>query len=89
MVRRAWCAPSYEGMDRPGWIEPAVWTRLASALEAQPAHAADALSDLEAVTASWTRERRTWLIARVAERAIAGVPLPAALMLTLGEVLGD
>ena len=62
---------------------------LVRALEAQPAHAADALGDLEAVTASWSAERRAWLVVQVAERAGAGVPLPAALMLALGEVLGD
>jgi hypothetical protein len=76
-------------MDRPGWIEPGTWRRLALVLEAQPAYGEDALSDLEAVTASWSAERRTWLVVRVAERAGAGVPLPAALMLALGEVLGD
>ena len=83
------CAPSLVKMDRPDWIEPATWKRLALVLDAQPAHAADALSDLEAVTASWSAERRAWLVVRVAERAGAGVPLPAALMLALGEVLGD
>jgi hypothetical protein len=76
-------------MDRPTWIEPAAWKRLATALEAQPAHAADALSDLEAVTAAWSLERRTWLVVRVAEQAHAGVPLPAALMLALCEALDD
>ena len=83
------CAPSLVKMDRPDWIEPATWKRLALVLDAQPAHAADALSDLEAVTATWSTVSRTRLLERVAGRAARGVPLPAALMLALSEVLGD
>jgi hypothetical protein len=76
-------------MDRPGWIEPTTWKRLVLVLEAQPAHADDALGDLEAVTATWSAEARTRLLERVTHRAAGGAPLPAALMLALGEVLDE
>lgn len=71
----------------PSWMSLEAWDRLRPVLAAQPAHAADALSDLHAVTHCWDAERRSWLVDRVADRARSGTPLPAALMLALCEAL--
>ena len=76
-------------MQHPSWMSPEAWERLAPVLRAQPAHAADALSDLRAVTRCWDAKRRAWLVRRVADLGRLGTPLPAALMLALGEVLDD
>ncbi len=65
------------------------WERLRPVLVAQPAHAADALSDLRVVTQCWDAERRSWLVHRVADRGRTGTPLPAALMLALCEALDE
>lgn len=70
-------------------MTPEGWERLLPVLLAQPGHAADALRDLAAVTASWDGGRRAWLVHRVADRGRRGAPLPAALMLALCEVLDD
>jgi hypothetical protein len=76
-------------MSRPVWIEPRLWPRLKAALAAQPDHTADALADLEAVTACWSDDRRRRLVERVTGHALAGVPFPAALMVALTETLDD
>jgi hypothetical protein len=55
----------------------------------QPEHAADSVADLQAVTARWGAAPRERLVLRVADLALAGLPLPAALIVALAEVLDD
>ena len=76
-------------MDRPPWTSAIAWQRLEPALRAQAEHAADALIDLGAMTARWDAARRDRLLMRVADLALAGLPLPAALITALTELLGD
>ena len=59
------------------------------ALASQPEHAGDVLAELEALTAGWGDATRQRLLERVAWRAVRGTPLPAALILALGEVLDE
>lgn len=74
-------------MDGPEWVAPPLRPRLQLALAAQPQFAEEALADLEAVTAGWDEARRTRLVERVVRHALLGKPLPAALMVALGELL--
>jgi hypothetical protein len=76
-------------MDRPHWTSPASWSRLEKAVLAQPEYAEDALEDLHAMTARWSAARRETLLLAVADRALGGVPLPAAVLLALAEAMHD
>jgi hypothetical protein len=49
----------------------------------------DAWADLAALTARWSPAARAGLARRFVAWAETGVPLPAALMLALGEMLDD
>jgi hypothetical protein len=71
-------------MDDSAWIGA---LRRVAAM--QPQHAGDACGDLAAVTARWSPAARARLACRVVAWAEAGVPLPAALVLALGERLDD
>ena len=77
-------------MDRPDWVPARAWRRLAAALRAQPEHAEDVLADLAALTASWDGQARERLIDRFVTHAASGVPAPAAVILSLRDLLeGD
>jgi hypothetical protein len=76
-------------MDCPIATSAAARRRLQQALATQPHHAADAVADLQAVTARWAGAERERLVIRVADLALTGVPFPAALMVALAEVLDD
>lgn len=65
-------------MQRPDWVSPPAWGRLEAALSGQPAHACDALADLEAVARSWDEATRERFLAAFVGLAEDGVPLPAA-----------
>lgn len=75
-------------MRRPEWVPVPAWRRLEAALRGQPAHARAALDDLSAVVATWedgaARERLLERFVGLAER---GVPLPAAFILSLSDLL--
>ncbi len=74
-------------MDCPPWVPTSAWPHLEAALERQPAHAADALVDLEASTAGWDVECQLALLERFTAAAAAGIPLPAAFIYALTGVL--
>ncbi len=74
-------------MDRPEWVPAPAWARLGPALGGQPAHALDALVDLEAATRCWDAAPRARLLERFSARAEAGVPLPAAFILALSDLM--
>jgi hypothetical protein len=77
-------------MRRPDWVPGPAWRRLEAALRGQPAHAADALADLTAAAASLDFGARDRLLARFVELAEAGVPLPAAFIVSVSDLLeGD
>ena len=71
-------------MEDSAWIDA-----LRRLVAAQPQHAADAWADVAALTARWSPAARARLVWRVIAWAEAGVPLPAALVLALGEVLDE
>jgi hypothetical protein len=71
-------------MDDSAWIGA-----LRRVLAAQPQHTPDAWADLAAVTARWSPAARARLAWRMVAWAQAGVPLPAALVLALGEALDE
>ncbi len=74
-------------MKRPDWVPASAWARLGPALSGQPGHALDALADLEAATRSWDGAPRIRLLEHFAARAEAGVPLPAAFILALSDLM--
>jgi hypothetical protein len=77
-------------MRRPDWVPGPAWRRLEAALREQPAHAQDALDELTALVATWSSAARARLLARFTELAESGVPLPAAFMLSISDLLeGD
>ena len=77
-------------MQRPHWVPRPAWRRLEVALRGQPAHACDALADLAACAASLDVSARDRLLARFCELAEAGVPLPAAFIVSVSDLLeGD
>lgn len=75
-------------MERPEWVPVAAWRRLEAALCGQPAHAADALSDLGALVADWNCPTRARLLRRFVEHAERGLPLPAAFICAVSDLLG-
>ena len=64
------------------------WRRLECALRAQPAHAPDALADLRALTAGWSAPARLEALERFTVHARSGVPLPAAFIHAVSDLLG-
>jgi hypothetical protein len=77
-------------MRRPDWVPGPAWRRLEAALRGQPAHACDALGDLTACAAALDPARRAQLVARFTELAETGVPLPAAFIVSVRDLLeGD
>ena len=47
------------------------------------------MEELDQLTAHWTAEARARLFALVYAHVAAGLPLPAAIMLALAELIGD
>ena len=77
-------------MRRPDWVPEPAWRRLDAALCRQPQHARDALADLAGVAVSLDGPDRERLLRRFTEHAEAGVPLPAAFILSVSDLLeGD
>jgi hypothetical protein len=73
-------------MRRPDWVPVSAWRRLDAVLQRQPDHAEDALADLTAASAGWDAAARERLLARFVELAEAGLPLPAALVVSLMDL---
>ena len=76
-------------MRRPDWVPRPAWRRLAAALRGHPAHAADALEDLTALTAGWDAAARERLLGRFLELIESGVPPPAAFIVWVSDLLGE
>ena len=77
-------------MRRPDWVPGPAWRRLEAALRRQPAHACDALADLTGVAAALDQPARDRLLSRFTGLAEAGVPLPAAFIIGVSDLLeGD
>lgn len=74
-------------MRRPDWVPVPAWRRLEAALRGQPAHAAAALEDLDALVATWDARARERLLERYLELAERGVPLPAAFISSVSDLL--
>ena len=74
-------------MRCPEWVPEPAWRRLESALSGQPAHAQDALDDLSAMVAGWDAPGRERLLERFLFHAERGVQLPAAIILSLSDLL--
>jgi hypothetical protein len=73
-------------MRRPDWVPGPAWRRLDAALRGQPAHACDALGDLSAVAVGLDVSARERLLARFCALAEAGVPLPAAFIVSVSDL---
>jgi hypothetical protein len=77
-------------MRRPAWVPEAAWQRLDVELRRQPRHAEAALDDLSALVAEWDEAARARLLERYLEYAERGIPLPAAFISSLCDLLhGD
>ncbi len=76
-------------MDCPPWVPAPAWARLDAVLCGQPEHAHDTLGDIEAVTRRWTPELRCLLLERFTLLGEAGLSLPAALLVAVGELMGE
>jgi hypothetical protein len=77
-------------MRRPDWVPGPAWRRLDAVLRRQPAHARDALADLEEVAVGWDVATRERLLTRFCALAESGVPLPAAFITSVWDLLeGD
>ena len=74
-------------MDRPDWVPAPAWGRLQAALRAQPAHASDVLVELQAATSRWDEATRARLVERFLNGAERGLPLPAAFISALADLL--
>ena len=74
-------------MDRPDWVPAPAWGRLEAALRGQPEHARDTLGDLAAATAGWDDAARGRLLDRFLLHAERGIPLPAAFISALSDLL--
>lgn len=74
-------------MSCPDWVPGPVRSRLSAALRGQPAHAQDALDDLSALVAGWDAAARARLLDRFLTHAEQGVPLPAAIISSLSDLL--
>ena len=74
-------------MLRPDWVPAPAWKRLEAALRGQPEHARDLLSDLEAALSDRPRADRVRAIEAVCAHAEQGVPLPAAFISGLSDLL--
>jgi hypothetical protein len=79
--------PSEKGMVCPDWVPTPAWGRLEAVLDGQPEHAADALADLEAACAGWPAADRARLLERFLTHAERGLPLPAAFIVGLGDLV--
>jgi hypothetical protein len=76
-------------MRRPDWVPEAAWPRLEAALRRQPPLAAEVLADLTALVAAWDDAGRARLVARFSSHAERGIPLPAAVMFCISDLLED
>ena len=74
-------------MPCPGWVPQPARRGLAAVLCGQPAHAQDALDDLSAMVAGWDESGRARLLERFLFHAERGVLLPAAIILSLSDLL--
>ena len=74
-------------MHRPEWVPEPAWRRLDAALRGQPTHAQDALDDLTAAVIRWDEASRARLLDRFLFHAERGVLLPAAIILSLSDLL--
>ena len=74
-------------MERPEWVPAPAWARLETALSGQPEHANDALADLEGAAEAMDLWARAALVDRFCVHAGLGVPLPAAFLLALNDLL--
>ncbi len=74
-------------MPCPGWVPTAARGRLEAVLRGQPDHAQDVLDDLTELTSTWDEAARIRLLARFLLHAERGLPLPAATILSLSDLL--
>ena len=74
-------------MRRPDWVPGPAWRRLDAALRRQPAHACDVLADLGGVAECLDAAARERLVARFTGLAEAGVPLSAAFIISVSDLL--
>jgi hypothetical protein len=71
-------------MGAPAWVPATTWPRIDALVRADPG----VLEELEAVSAVWDDDRRAALLESFARHGEAGMPLAAAFMCAVAEVLG-
>lgn len=80
-------APSTHRMRCPDWVPEPAQPRLLASVRGQPAHAQDALDDLSALASGWDEATRARLLECFLFHAERGVPLPAAIIFSLSDLL--
>ncbi len=86
-VRAQVPVPSTTRMRCPDWVPGPARSRLRAALRGQPTHATDAIDDLTELVREWDDATRLLLLERFLLHAEGGVPLPAAIILCLSDLL--
>ena len=74
-------------MRCPDWVPEPARRRLHAALRGQPVYAQDTLDDLVALTSEWDDAARARLLERFLFHAERGVLLPAAVILSVSDLL--
>ena len=74
-------------MRCPDWVPEPARERLIAAVNGQPAHAQDALDDLSALASTWDESARLALLERFLLHAERGLPLPAATISSVSDLL--